>query len=404
MNPSNHETLKKWEELRKSKDTNEKKVTEGVFTKMLAHIEQGKVACNELVKLFKDFSTLFRENSKEINKLTIVANERNHYGSSQNVIISLKKQISSMARISEEHSKVFSDSIGSPLSNLASDYIKESNEIIEGGKQLGSNLEMIRDGVGKAFVNYCTAFDDSIKKTPSKDPWLLEQVYKQCVKTLKVEKDKYTQEMGKLFERFLKLEERRVEATKTIMHLYISRQKLIFNKYLESLTELTKPVDQVNAVADRQVLIKENFSRRSTELPPQTQQPAHQDPVLNDLLASFVVDDPPLSVAPTFTGYLFRQSSVMKSWKKNYFVLTSGFLHYFGSPDDILSNAPETTISLSQISVQHLTASEHEPNVFELITNPGAFFGSGRYVFRAESETNMVDWIVAIKKCAGNVK
>jgi len=196
------------------------------------------------------------------------------------------------------------------------------------------------------------------------------------------------------------------------MQLYVNKQKLIYNKYLEAFIDLSKSADQVNAVADRQLLIKENYTRRqSTEVPPVLQkQPStsnaiEPDPALNQILASFVVDDPPNSIVPSFSGYLFRQSSVMKSWKKNFFVLTaSGFLHYFNSPEDILSNAPETTVLLSNIIVQHLTSSEHEPNVFEVVGNAGAFFGSTRTVMKAEDEANMVDWIVAIKKHAQSVK
>jgi len=235
-------------------------------------------------------------------------------------------------------------------------------------------------------------------------------VYRQCLKTFKAEKEKFSQEMGKIYERFLKLEEKRAEGVKAILQTYVAKQKLVLSKMLESFGDLVFETDKINPVADRHLLVKEKFSQtrgsmaaqqsHSTPADPQAPLPT-VDPVVAELQATFVIDEPPAGIKPIMSGFLFRQRSVIKSWKKNYFVLSgSGFLHYFPN-DDILSNVSESTIPLANISVQHMNTHE-EKHVFEIEVNPGHIFRHSKYLFRAEEESNMVDWIVALKKVGGH--
>jgi len=296
---------------------------------------------------------------------------------------------------------------------LLHEYSKSGNEIVEGGKKLGAELDTIRAGILKAFGNYCTAVSDTIaaEKPVTKDPWLAEQVYRQCLKSFKVEKEKFSQDMGKLYERFLRLEEKRAEEIKAILQTYVAKQKLVLSKMLESFGDLVFETDKINPIADRQLLVREKFSQTRASMAPSQQTPGVPadhiatplpvvDPVVAQLQATFVIDEPPDGIKPVMAGYLFRQRSVIKSWKKNYFVLSgSGFLHYFPS-EDILSNVSESTIPLANVSVQHVTTHE-EKNVFEVVVNPGRVFRHSKYLLRAEDEGNMVDWIVCIKKVSG---
>jgi len=399
----NHELLKKWEDIRRQQDTNEKAFTESVFTNMITQLDIGKTSLVELNKYIKELSAVQKNYAKEVAKLGPVLDECNlrQHGTVKTMIEVLSKQNSNASQISEEQSKVLSDNVAQSLATSLSDYNKSSGEIIEGGKKLGKDLDSIREGIIKAFNVYCQSIAEATisDKVPSKDPWLAEQAYKQCLKLYKSEKEKYSQDMAKTFEKFLKLEEKRVEGLKEIMQIYIAKQKLMLSKMLENFGIIYNVVSDMNPVADRQLMMKERFSQNKSSIPPVAQQqiqPDHQDPVLIELLANFAIDDPPTSVRPLLTGYLYRQSSLMKSWKKNYFVLTNSFLHYFPS-EEVLGNVSETTIPLGNINVQHLPDHE-EKYVFELVVNPGAFFGQSKYLFRAADEAEMVDWIIAIKK------
>lgn len=160
---------------------------------------------------------------------------------------------------------------------------------------------------------------------------------------------------------------------------------MISANVMQGITELATAVEGINTAADRQLLIKQNFNRQeiSTGILQSQQQklatPAGaQVPILarqyEQLKAQMALsappgptnpaapptpqnaanparmpeyDEPPKPVMqPTKSGFLQRQSkrsspllslnfanvqlgSVIKSWKKNYFTLTNGFLYVF---------------------------------------------------------------------------
>lgn len=63
----------------------------------------------------------------------------------------------------------------------------------------------------------------------------------------------------------------------------------------------------------------------------------------------------------------------------------------FTLAEDLQDRVPEYTLSLQTISIMHLKDYE-EPHVFEIIVNPGAFFSSQRYLFKAENEESILHY------------
>jgi len=118
--------------------------------------------------------------------------------------------------------------------------------------------------------------------------------------------------------------------------------------------------------------------------------------------SSMEISEPPPSVMePTKTGFLFRKSKIMKSWKQTHCVLTnSGFLYIFSNKEKF---NPKYSVPLKDVSV-HPIAKEGEgedPNVFELVVNQGSFFNSTKFLLKAESKESLGEWVDTIKTYSG---
>ncbi|KAF9297574.1 hypothetical protein BGZ88_009607 [Linnemannia elongata] len=108
-------------------------------------------------------------------------------------------------------------------------------------------------------------------------------------------------------------------------------------------------------------------------------------------------------VVPIKTGYLSRQSSVLKNWKDGFFVLTlAGWLHVFSSSKDLgTDTVPERSIYLPTAVLGPHSDSSQKQHVFSL---DGKGMGgllhrdAQTFTVRAHSREEMLDWWNEIAK------
>eukprot|EP01111_Echinosteliopsis_oligospora_P007391 TRINITY_DN2232_c0_g2_i1.p1 TRINITY_DN2232_c0_g2~~TRINITY_DN2232_c0_g2_i1.p1 ORF type:complete len:532 (-),score=124.95 TRINITY_DN2232_c0_g2_i1:81-1607(-) len=451
-----YEALRRWEIIRHSKEIHEKAVTDQVLQNMVDRIESGRGVCQDLYKYFKELASVERSYTKDIFKVDFIRNtldKKQVTGSLLTTLVALEKQNMATCTVYEEHVNTLIDDIVVKTTSLRSDYENQTSMVLSSAKKLAKDIEQHREDVVKNFTNYCSAFEEQQaaerKGTASeKDAWMEEQKYHQSIVVLRSELAKYTVEMGRVFEKFLALEEGRIETTKMILQHHTNKQKLMFTKLIEKADEVGQTEIKIDPVADRQTLVADKFNRAdiSTRIPLSTMPPALAVPVTSSSSSTSTTstlsqkalrrrssslkqlvrgssssslsatqaaasqyfdtpittndptwdpDRPPRHLLPEQTGLLWRQSSIVKSWKKNYFLLTSGgHVHIYGSEQDKL---PEHSISLGSATLQHLSNYE-EDNVMELIVKPGSFFSSARYLIKADSREQMEQWLNAMKK------
>lgn len=495
-----HEALKAWDEARRAREINERAVIDVMFANMEEKIENGKIACNDLLKYVKEVARCQHEFVKSFGKLSNSLNEQLHYGSLENAVVFLKMHNINSCGVYEEHNKILNENIAVQLSQLVGDYSKQGAKILEAVKKVGKDYDQSRETANSNFARYLAAFDEHLASEksgiiPTHDPWMAERVYQQSLENLKVEQDKYTAELEQIFEKFLILEERRIEATKDVLRVHVSKQKFILGKLLDGMNGLGTAADNIDTTADRQLLIKQNFSR--TAIAQTHQQKLHQQiqqlklqqqqgqtkpqhaatlaaltqqyrelqthlqqsraiqrastqPALDSpssahpqisqqhppsgslersrslitsstgidrsttaaaapmnfgFRSSMEISEPaPAVMEPAKTGFLFRKSKIMKSWKQTHCVLTnSGFLYIFSNKEKF---NPKYSVPLKDVSVHPIVkeGEGEDPNVFELVVNQGSFFKSDKYLLKAESKESLSDWVDTIKTYSGAKK
>lgn len=87
------------------------------------------------------------------------------------------------------------------------DYTKQGTKVLETAQKLGKDLDQARETTHKNFAAYQQAYEEYVTITeknsfgvPTRDPWMAERVYLDSLATMKIIKDKFSTEMGQLFE------------------------------------------------------------------------------------------------------------------------------------------------------------------------------------------------------------
>ncbi|KAF8951009.1 hypothetical protein BGZ52_000854 [Haplosporangium bisporale] len=109
-------------------------------------------------------------------------------------------------------------------------------------------------------------------------------------------------------------------------------------------------------------------------------------------------------VLPLKTAHMSRQSSVLKSWKDGYFVLSlAGWLHVFGSADHSVDAVPDQSIYIPTSTLGPHTEPGQKQHVFSLDgKGKGGLLHRDTQTFtlRAHSREEMVEWWSEISKRA----
>ncbi|KAF9287528.1 hypothetical protein BGZ74_001069 [Mortierella antarctica] len=109
-------------------------------------------------------------------------------------------------------------------------------------------------------------------------------------------------------------------------------------------------------------------------------------------------------VLPIKTAHMSRQSSVLKSWKDGYFVLTlAGWVHVFGSADHAVDAVPDQSIYIPTSTLGPHTEAGQKQHVFSLGgKGKGGLLHRDTQTFtlRAHSREEMVEWWSEISKRA----
>lgn len=263
-----HESLVEWDDRRRAREVNEKSIVEVMFSNMDDKLEQGKNACNDLLKYVKELARAQQDFVKSFGKLGNAIDERYHYGSLENAVVVLKMHSINACSIYEEHNKILTETIASNLSQLIAEFTKQSSKVMDSAKKASKDYDQARESTNKAFSAYLVAFDEFLhfEKTgviPAHDPWMAERLYQHSLEILKLEREKASTELEQIFETFMVLEQKRIESTKDVLQMHANKQKLIFGRLSEGINGLEVATSDVNTVADRQLLIKQSFNRQA---------------------------------------------------------------------------------------------------------------------------------------------
>jgi len=262
-----HDSLVAWDDARRARETNEKAILDVMVDNMEEKLEVGKNATADLNKYVKELAKSQLEFVRSFGKLGNALDERLHYGSLENAIVVLKMHSINACSIYEEHNKILIDTLSAQLTLLIAEYSKHTSKILEAAKKSNKSYEQARETADKYFSAYLIAFEEFLvsEKTgaiPAHDAWMAERTYHQSLDSLKTEREKYATELEEIFETFMGLEEKRIEATKEVLLLHAEHQKAIFGRLAEGVGSLDVATQGVNTIADRQLLLKQNFNRR----------------------------------------------------------------------------------------------------------------------------------------------
>mmetsp|Transcript_4549 Transcript_4549/g.8288 ORF Transcript_4549/g.8288 Transcript_4549/m.8288 type:complete len:701 (-) Transcript_4549:289-2391(-) len=318
---------------------------------------------------------------------------------------------------------------GKDSNDLTKNMFSSSKQLEASGKRLSKVIKTARSKCMDSWVAYAKAVQERQRlevanKPVTRDPFVACRLYDRDVAALRKQEMQYRKEMTRLFRDFKTEDGRRIDKTQSIMLDYLLAQKAMLEdgiKFTESAIEAVKGVD-------READVNEFIHQADLVLvPPSSGRHLHQahhsahlshgghvhDSKVrtpSGLVADNVFEiQPPLRDPKTLTrlynqecqcqGSLHRQGKYLKSsWKKTHVVLSrSGFFHQFDSKNQV---QPEVSIMLKDCQVN--LAPKEDPCAFEIIEASRGFSsflgGPTRHYYKAESEEELVDWMIAIKK------
>lgn len=318
---------------------------------------------------------------------------------------------------------------GKDSNDLSKNMFSSSKQLEASGKRLSKVIKTARSKCMDSWVAYAKAVQERQRlemanKPVTRDPFVACRLYDRDVAALRKQEMQYRKEMTRLFRDFKTEDGRRIDKTQSIMLDYLLAQKAMLEdgiKFTESAIEAVKGVD-------READVNEFIHQADLVLvPPSSGRHLHQahhsahlshgghvhDSKVrtpSGLVADNVFEiQPPLRDPKTLTrlynqecqcqGSLHRQGKYLKSsWKKTHVVLSrSGFFHQFDSKNAV---QPEVSIMLKDCQVN--LAPKEDPCAFEIIEASRGFSsflgGPTRHYYKAESEEELVDWMIAIKK------
>ena len=103
---------------------------------------------------------------------------------------------------------------------------------------------------------------------------------------------------------------------------------------------------------------------------------------------------------PDFSGFMYSQGEVIKTWRKRWFVLKDGYLFRFSGPEQVGPEAtPRGVLDLSTVSVVSADGQAKDPHGIRVVTGTG----KGDVRFLAEDEEGQVRWISALEEGVASV-
>eukprot|EP00468_Gymnochlora_sp_CCMP2014_P012447 CAMPEP_0167756936 /NCGR_PEP_ID=MMETSP0110_2-20121227/9654_1 /TAXON_ID=629695 /ORGANISM="Gymnochlora sp., Strain CCMP2014" /LENGTH=591 /DNA_ID=CAMNT_0007643085 /DNA_START=136 /DNA_END=1911 /DNA_ORIENTATION=+ len=308
---------------------------------------------------------------------------------------------------SEMRERIFTDT-GREATDLSKNMFTTTKQLETSGKRLSKVIKTARVKCMDSWVSYAKAVNERQRlelagKPVTRDPFVACRLYDRDVASLRKQEMQYRKEMTRLFRDFKVEDGRRIDKTQSIVLDYLLSQKAMLEdaiKFTESAIDAVKGIDREADVNEfiRQadlVVAPSSDTKGSKNAPGAVDnvfeiQPPHRDPkTLTRLYAQEC----------QCQGSLYRQGKFLKTWKKSHVVLSrSGFFHQFDSKNAV---QPEISIRLRDCHVS--LAPKEDPCAFEIIEPSRGFFsvvGSGptRHCYKADSEEELVDWMIAMKK------
>jgi len=307
---------------------------------------------------------------------------------------------------SEMRERILTDT-GREASDLTKNMFVNSKQLEASGKRLSKVIKTARSKCMDSWVAYAKAVQERQRleladKHVTRDPFVACRLYDRDVANLRKQEMQYRKEMTRLFRDFKVEDGRRIDKTQSIILDYLLAQKAMFEdgiKFTESAIDAVKGIDRETDVnefirqADLIVAPSDSKGKRAAALHADNVfeiQPPHRDPkTLSRLYAQEC----------HYHGTLYRQGKFLKTtWKKSYVVLSrSGFFHQFDSKNAV---QPEITICLRDCQVN--LAPKEDECAFEIVEPSRGLFsvvgGATRHYYKAESDEEFVDWMIAIKK------
>lgn len=311
---------------------------------------------------------------------------------------------------SEMRDRVFNDTT-SEASDLVKNMFASTKQLETSGKRLSKVIKTARGKCMDSWVGYAKSVQERQRlemagKSVSRDPFVACRLYDRDVANLRKQEMQYRKEMTRLFRDFKVEDGRRIDKTQSIMLDYLLAQKAMLEdgiKFTESAIEAVKSVDREADVKEfiRQadLLVANGAGPGEAKSAPADNvfeiQPPHRDPkTLSRLYAQEC----------QCQGSLSRQGKYIKSsWKASHVVLSrSGFFHQFESKNAV---QPEISVCLRDCHVS--LAPKQDPCAFEIV-EPGrglfSVMGPTRHIYKADTEEQLVDWMIAIKKYTAESK
>jgi len=248
----------------------------------------------------------------------------------------------------------------------------------------------------KACETTWTAYYHEMSKTAGdidKDPYLIGRLFDRKTLDYQAIQKSYTSEMGQIFDKVIMLDMQRLEEQKSILVDYMMNLKEYHRQEMGRIDKVLDSVQLVNAEED-----VKNFVNKGKFYTPlyssDDRTPIFNVPlqfVRNQDLVRQIHDD------VERWGEIYRPGKIIASnWKAVHAIVTKyGFFHFFQDKKD---ETPSLSIRLEDAKVQ---MKSEKDNCFELAL-PGSGWsflgGNTAYIFRCESEENLIDWIVTLKK------
>jgi len=279
------------------------------------------------------------------------------------------------------------------INNLATQLKVHRAKLKSRATQFNKEMLVRRKACEATWTAYYSEMSKVSGGEVDKDPYITGRLFDRKTLDYQAIQKSYTAEMGQIFDKVILLDKQRLEEQKTILVDYLMNLKEFHRQEIARIEKVLDNVNQVNPEED-----VKNFVNKGKFYTPlyssDDRTPIFNVPlqfVRNQDLVRTIHDD------VERWGEIYRPGKIIASnWKPVHAIVTKyGFFHFFQDKKD---ETPSLSVRLKDATVAMKPEKE---NCFELAL-PGAGWsflgGNTAYLFRCESQENMIDWIVTLKK------
>jgi len=279
------------------------------------------------------------------------------------------------------------------VTNLATQLKVHRAKLKSRANQFNKEMLVRRKACETTWTAYYQEMSKSGGDNIAKDPYLTGRLFDRKTLDYQAIQKSYTTEMGQIFDKVITLDRQRLEEQKSILVDYMMNLKEF---HRQEIARIEKTLDSIQLVNPEEDV--KNFVNKGKFYTPlyssEDRTPIFNVPlqfVRNQELVRAIHED------VERWGEIYRPGKIIASnWKPVHAIVTKyGYFHFFQDKQD---ETPSLSIRLKDSTVAMKSEKE---NCFELaLPVAGWSFLSGNtsYIFKCESQENMIDWIVTLKK------